>query len=250
MLTIDVITLFPEVIAPFTTASIPGRAAAAGLVKFNLVQLRDFTHDRHNTVDDYAYGGGAGMVLKPEPFFEAVESLGETEAIVLLSARGRRFGHDDAVRLSLDDGSRCSAATTRTWTSGWRTGSPPRSCRSAISCSPGASPPRSACSTRWCGSSPARWRPRERQRRFALRRAVEPAELYPAAGLSRPRGARSASVGRPRADRGVAAGGGGAADARAAAGFVGTIVTSRKRGSRGAGRRGGFDDAAIGRGGP
>ena len=101
MLTIDVITLFPEVIAPFTAASIPGRAAAAGLVKFNLVQLRDFTHDRHNTVDDYAYGGGAGMVLKPEPFFEAFESLGETEAIVLLSARGRRFDHDDAVRLSL-----------------------------------------------------------------------------------------------------------------------------------------------------
>jgi tRNA (guanine37-N1)-methyltransferase len=101
MLTIDVITLFPEVVAAFTTASIPGRAAAAGLVRFNLVQLRDFTHDRHATVDDYAYGGGAGMVLKPEPFFEAVESLGPVETVVLLSARGRRFGHDDAVRLSL-----------------------------------------------------------------------------------------------------------------------------------------------------
>lgn len=101
MLTIDVVTLFPEAIAPFTAASIPGRAAAAGQVKFNLVQLRDFTHDRHHTVDDYAYGGGAGMVLKPEPFFEAVESLGELGAVVLLSARGRRFGHDDAVRLSL-----------------------------------------------------------------------------------------------------------------------------------------------------
>jgi tRNA (guanine37-N1)-methyltransferase len=101
MLTIDVVTLFPEVLAPFTVTSIPGRAAAAGLVKFNLVQLRDFTHDRHNTVDDYAYGGGAGMVLKPEPFFEAVESLGELDAVVLLSARGRRFGHDDAVRFSL-----------------------------------------------------------------------------------------------------------------------------------------------------
>jgi tRNA (guanine37-N1)-methyltransferase len=101
MLTIDVVTLFPEALAPFTVTSIPGRAAAAGLVKFNLVQLRDFTHDRHNTVDDYAYGGGAGMVLKPEPFFEAVESLGELGAVVLLSARGRRFGHDDAVRLSL-----------------------------------------------------------------------------------------------------------------------------------------------------
>jgi tRNA (guanine37-N1)-methyltransferase len=101
MLTIDVVTLFPEVIAPFTATSIPGRAVTAGLVKFNLVQLRDFTHDRHNTVDDYAYGGGAGMVLKPEPFFEAVESLGSVESVVLLSARGRRFGHDDAVRYSL-----------------------------------------------------------------------------------------------------------------------------------------------------
>jgi len=103
MLTIDVVTLFPEVIAPFTAASIPGRAAAAGLVKFTLVQLRDFTHDRHSTVDDYAYGGGAGMVLKPEPFFEAVESLAPTGPIVLLSARGRRFGHDDAVRFSVGE---------------------------------------------------------------------------------------------------------------------------------------------------
>jgi tRNA (guanine37-N1)-methyltransferase len=103
LLTIDVITLFPEVIAPFVAASIPGRAAAAGLVRFNLVQLRDFTHDRHATVDDYAYGGGAGMVLKPEPFFEAVESLGPTGPIVLLSARGRPFEHDDAVRFSLGE---------------------------------------------------------------------------------------------------------------------------------------------------
>jgi tRNA (guanine37-N1)-methyltransferase len=101
MLTIDVVTLFPEVIAPFVGASISGRAAAAGLVRFNLVPLRDFTHDRHATVDDYAYGGGAGMVLKPEPFFEAVESLRPTGPVVLLSARGRLFDHDDAVRFSL-----------------------------------------------------------------------------------------------------------------------------------------------------
>jgi tRNA (guanine37-N1)-methyltransferase len=101
VLTIDIVTLFPEVIAPFTVASIPGRAAAAGLVTFNLVQLRDFTHDRHATVDDYPYGGGAGMVLKPEPFFEAVESLAPPGPVVLLSARGRQFGHDDAVRFSL-----------------------------------------------------------------------------------------------------------------------------------------------------
>ena len=103
MLTIDVVTLFPEVIAPYVATSIPGRAAAAGLVKFRLVQLRDFTHDRHSTVDDYAYGGGAGMVLKPEPFFEAIDTLRPTGPIVLLSARGRRFTHDDAVRFSLGE---------------------------------------------------------------------------------------------------------------------------------------------------
>jgi tRNA (guanine37-N1)-methyltransferase len=103
MLTIDVVTLFPEVFQPFLAASIPGRAAAAGLVRYNLVQLRRFTHDRHQTVDDYGYGGGAGMVLKPEPFFQAVESLAPTGPIVLLSARGRRFGHDDAVRFSVGE---------------------------------------------------------------------------------------------------------------------------------------------------
>ncbi len=102
-LRINVVTLFPDVLAAFLGASIPARAAAAGLVEYRLVQLRQFTHDRHQTVDDYAYGGGAGMVLKPEPFFEAVESLGPPAGpVVLLSARGRRFGHDDAVRLSLE----------------------------------------------------------------------------------------------------------------------------------------------------
>jgi len=67
-----------------------------------MVQLRDFTHDKHRTVDDTPFGGGAGMVLKPEPILEAVESLGpRTGPVVVMSARGRRFGHDDAVRWSL-----------------------------------------------------------------------------------------------------------------------------------------------------
>src|SRR3954465_8726158 len=103
MLTIDVLTPFPEVIAPYLAASIPGRAAAAGLVQYRLVQLRDFTHDRHSTVDDYAYGGGAGGGRKPAPVFEARETLRPIGPIVLLSARGRRFTHDDAVRFSLGD---------------------------------------------------------------------------------------------------------------------------------------------------
>ncbi|HEX3926729.1 MAG TPA: tRNA (guanosine(37)-N1)-methyltransferase TrmD [Gemmatimonadales bacterium] len=101
MLTVNVVTLFPETLAPFLNASIPGRAQAAGRVAFNLVQLRDFAHDRHHTVDDAPFGGGAGMVLRAEPVLEAVESVGETGPVVMLSARGRRFTHRDAVRWSL-----------------------------------------------------------------------------------------------------------------------------------------------------
>ena len=102
MLTINVVTLFPEALAPFLATSIPGRAEQAGLVQYRLVQLRDFSHDRHQTVVDAPYGGGAGMVLKPEPFFEAVESLGRRQGpLLLLSARGARFTHQHAVRYSL-----------------------------------------------------------------------------------------------------------------------------------------------------
>ena len=101
MLTINVVTLFPEVFAAPLRASILGRAAAQGLVRYRVVQLRDYAHDRHKTVDDAPYGGGAGMVLKPEPFFEAVEDLKAGPPIVLLSARGRPFDHNDAVRFSL-----------------------------------------------------------------------------------------------------------------------------------------------------
>jgi tRNA (guanine37-N1)-methyltransferase len=108
-LRINVVTLFPDFFRGPLGLSIPARAAAAGLVTYNLVQLRDFTHDRHQTVDDLPYGGGAGMVMKPEPFWEAVESLAPAGAdrprgpILLMSARGRRFVHDDAVRLSLQE---------------------------------------------------------------------------------------------------------------------------------------------------
>jgi len=81
--------------------SILGRAAEQGLVRYRVVQLREYTHDRHKTVDDSPYGGGAGMVLKPEPFFEAVEDLRTGPPIVLLSARGRPFNHRDAVRFAV-----------------------------------------------------------------------------------------------------------------------------------------------------
>lgn len=96
---IHVVTIFPDAFAPLAL-SIPARAAAAGAVTYRIVDLRAFTHDRHRTVDDYPYGGGPGMVMKPEPFFEAVESLGAQGPIVLLSARGRRFTQRDAVRFA------------------------------------------------------------------------------------------------------------------------------------------------------
>lgn len=101
MLTINVVTLFPEYFAPLSL-SIPARAQAAGSVTYRIIQLRDFTHDRHKTVDDYPYGGGAGMVMKPDPFFEAIESIGAKAPIVLLSARGRRFTQADAMRFAAD----------------------------------------------------------------------------------------------------------------------------------------------------
>jgi len=103
MLTINVVTLFPEVFEASLRVSILGRAAERGLVRYRVVQLREYTHDRHKTVDDSPYGGGAGMVLKPEPFFEAVEDLrpGGGPPIVLLSARGRPFSHRDAVRFAV-----------------------------------------------------------------------------------------------------------------------------------------------------
>jgi tRNA (guanine37-N1)-methyltransferase len=103
MLTINVVTLFPGWFTAPLESSIMGRAAAAGLVRYHVVQLRDYAHDKHHTVDDTPYGGGAGMVLKPEPFFEAVEDLAPAPdaPLVMLSARGKLFTHDAAVKYSV-----------------------------------------------------------------------------------------------------------------------------------------------------
>ena len=100
MLRINVVTIFPEFFTGPLSLSIPARAAAAGAVSYRVIDLRDFTHDRHRTVDDAPYGGGAGMVMKPAPFFEAIDAIAPGPPIVLMSARGRRFNHRDAVRFA------------------------------------------------------------------------------------------------------------------------------------------------------
>src|ERR1700750_2603515 len=99
-LRINVVTIFPDFFTGPLGLSIPSRAAAAGSVSYNLVNRRDFPHDKHRTVDDAPYGGGPGMVMKPQPFFEAVESLNTKPPIVLLSPRGRVFSHADADRFA------------------------------------------------------------------------------------------------------------------------------------------------------
>ena len=98
----DVFTLFPETFAPYLQASILQKAAERGLVEISLHNIRDWARDKHHTTDDTPYGGGGGMVMKPEPVFEAIESvLGPSPAfpIVLLTPQGRVFNHSVAEEL-------------------------------------------------------------------------------------------------------------------------------------------------------
>ncbi len=99
----DVFTLLPETFSPYLQASILQKAAGRGLVDFHIHNIRDYTHDRHHTTDDMPYGGGGGMVMKPEPVFEAVESvLGAPPAcpVILLTPQGRVFNQKIAGELA------------------------------------------------------------------------------------------------------------------------------------------------------
>lgn len=93
-LQVDIITIFPGMLDGFLGESMLKRAARAGAVEFRTIDLRNFTRDRHRTTDDRPYGGGPGMVMKPDPIFEAVESVRTPGArIVLMTPQGRRFDH-------------------------------------------------------------------------------------------------------------------------------------------------------------
>ena len=111
---IDILTLFPEMFPVFLNTSILKRAVERALVTVNIHNIRDYAHDKHHTVDDYPYGGGAGMVLKPGPIFEAVaainpdirQKIGRNDGrsqvvpIILLSPQGRLFSQQIAQELA------------------------------------------------------------------------------------------------------------------------------------------------------
>jgi len=101
---LDIVTIFPRMVEAPLAESLIGRAIERGLLDVRVRDLRDYTEDRHRVVDDVPYGGGPGMVLKPEPFFRAVEAIvaerGAPDAVVLTSPQGERFSHAHAERLS------------------------------------------------------------------------------------------------------------------------------------------------------
>jgi len=99
----DIVTIFPNMVAAMLQEGILFRAIDRGLLDVVIHDLRDFTSDRHRVVDDAPFGGGPGMVLKPEPFFRAMHQIraqrGEPGAVVLPTPQGRPFTHDDALQL-------------------------------------------------------------------------------------------------------------------------------------------------------
>lgn len=104
---IDILTLFPEMFTGVLGTSIVGKAAEKGLVSFRTLNFREFSVNKHGQVDDYPYGGGAGMVLRPEPLFHAVESLTEdTEKkprVILMCPQGERYTQKKAEELAKED---------------------------------------------------------------------------------------------------------------------------------------------------
>lgn len=101
---IDVFTIFPGLVDDFCAESVIGRARRTGLLDLRLHDFRDAATDTHRTVDDAPFGGGAGMVLKPEPIFATVEAADPPRPLLLMSPSGRRFDQDRAVELASGGG--------------------------------------------------------------------------------------------------------------------------------------------------
>lgn len=98
---IDVLTVFPGMIRGFLQESMLRRAAVSGHINVRVIDLRDFTHDARRTTDDRPYGGGPGMIMKPEPWFEAIESIITPEArVILMTPAGRHFDQQEAQQLT------------------------------------------------------------------------------------------------------------------------------------------------------
>ncbi|WP_413301330.1 tRNA (guanosine(37)-N1)-methyltransferase TrmD [Bacillus sp. 1P10SD] len=108
MMQIDILTLFPEMFTGVLGQSILQKAAEKSAVNYNVVNFRDFADNKHSTVDDYPYGGGAGMVLKPQPIFDAVSGLKEkanskNPRVILLCPQGERYSQRKAEELSNEE---------------------------------------------------------------------------------------------------------------------------------------------------
>jgi tRNA (guanine37-N1)-methyltransferase len=106
---IDVITIFPGLFEPFRTTALLGAAVRDGVIALGVHDLRDWTNDRHRTVDDTPYGGGPGMVMRPEPLIDAIEALAGAKGaerrarVLLLSPRGRCFEQERAQELASEE---------------------------------------------------------------------------------------------------------------------------------------------------
>lgn len=102
-MTWNILTLFPDIVSVYIQTGIVGRALNQGRITVGIHDIRDDTDDKHRTADDYPYGGGAGMVLKPEPIFRAMDRIREKEPgakVLLMSPQGKPFNHETAKRLS------------------------------------------------------------------------------------------------------------------------------------------------------
>lgn len=101
---IDILSLFPEFLNMFSNWSIIGRAREQGKVEINNINIRDFSNNKHKKVDDYPFGGGQGMVIKPEPIFDAINSVKRPKSkVIYLSPQGKTFNQGMANELSKED---------------------------------------------------------------------------------------------------------------------------------------------------